>query len=120
MGFSATLICLEYEALARREGRDHVDRGFGAFLPASASQRRAINGDHIGRHSGLCSEPGDEAALEFLGLERRENVAEVIMLGLPSRNGRTQMPELPGIEHLCERIKHLAGLMRIGQIPQMI
>ena len=32
----------EHEALARREGRDRVDRGFGAFLLVGASQRPSM------------------------------------------------------------------------------
>jgi len=130
------------EALARREGRDHMDRGFGAFLPAGALQRLAIDGDHISDRPGQGRDPSDEAALEFLGVKRREDVAEVIMRGsaVAKRSEPTQKIELllpePGDvrerlgsrqhrkqaqqQNLLERIQHLAGLARVGQIPEMI
>jgi hypothetical protein len=57
-----------------------VDRGFRAFLLVGAPQGLAIEGDHISRRPGQWSDPSDEAALEFLGVERREDV-EVIMRG---------------------------------------
>jgi hypothetical protein len=78
LDFSASLVCREYGELARREGRDHMDRGFRAFLLIRASQRLAINGDHIA-DAPVCAAPGDEAASEFLDVELRENAAEVIM-----------------------------------------
>ena len=69
----------EHEALACREGGHHVDRRFCTFLVGGAAQRLAVDGDHIRRHPDQLGDPGDEATLEFRGVERRENVAEVVV-----------------------------------------
>jgi 5,10-methylenetetrahydrofolate reductase len=73
----------EHEALARRERRNHVDRRLGAFLLVGAAQRLAVNGDHIGRRAGQRRHPRNEAALKRFGIERRKNIAEVIVGGRP-------------------------------------
>src|SRR5215472_5950016 len=39
----------------------------------------AVDGDHIGWHTGQRRHPRDEASLELLGVERRQNVAEVVV-----------------------------------------
>src|SRR5271157_3504883 len=49
------------------------------FLVGGAAQRLAVDGDHIRRHPDQLGDPGDEATLEFRGVERRENVAEVVV-----------------------------------------
>jgi hypothetical protein len=120
----------------------HVDRGFRAFLLVGAPQGLAIEGDHISRRPGQCSDPSDEAALEFLGVERREDVAQVIMRGstvakwpeptqkiklllvepgnVDERLGSRQHREQTQKQDLLERIEHLAGLARVRQIPEMI
>jgi hypothetical protein len=69
----------EHQALARRESRHHVDRRFSASLVAGATQRLAVDGDHIRRHADQLGGPGDEATLELRSIERRENVAEVVV-----------------------------------------
>src|SRR5258707_7514262 len=69
----------EYEALARSESGPHVDRGFSASLVGGAAQGLAVDGDHIRRHADQLGDPGDEATLEFRSVERRENVAEVVV-----------------------------------------
>ncbi len=69
----------EHEALARREGRNHVDWRFRAFLLVGSAQRLAVDGDHVRRRGGQRRNPRDEAALEFPGVERRKNIAEVIV-----------------------------------------
>ena len=69
----------EHEALARRKGRNHMDRRFRAFLLVGTAQRLAVDGDHIRRRAGQRRNPSHEAALELLGIERRKNIAEVIM-----------------------------------------
>ena len=71
----------EHEALTRREGGDHVDRRFRAFLLVGAAQRLAIDGNHIRRRAGQRGHPGDEAVLELLGVESGKNVAELIVRG---------------------------------------
>ena len=73
----------EHEALARREGRDHVDRGLRALLLVGAAQRLAVDGDHPVRRAGQRRHPGHEAALELLGIERGKDVAEVIVRWRP-------------------------------------
>jgi hypothetical protein len=41
----------------------------------------AIDGDHIGRRAGQRCHPGNEAALKGLGIERRKDIAKVIVRG---------------------------------------
>jgi len=85
--------------------------------------------------------PGDEAALELLGVEGGEDIAEVVVRRRPVAK-RTEPPQKrqllapeagnideglrPGQhreqtqqQHLVERIHHLAALARVGQIVQI-
>ena len=39
----------------------------------------AIDGDDPGRNPGQRCDPGDEAALELLGIQRGEDIAQVIV-----------------------------------------
>jgi hypothetical protein len=127
----------EHEALACREGRNHMDRRLGAFLLVGAAQRLAVNGDHIGRRAGQRRHPGNEAPLKRLGIERRKNIAEVIVGGRPvtKRSEPAQQIDLllaeprdihEGLrsaqnreqtqqQHLGERINDFAALARIGK-----
>ena len=43
----------------------------------------AVDGDHIRRHADQLGNPGDEATLEFRSVERRENVAKLIVRRRP-------------------------------------
>src|ERR1700685_3924376 len=52
---------------------------FAPYLVGGAAQRLAVDGDHIRRHPDQLGDPGDEATPEFRGVERRENVAEVVV-----------------------------------------
>jgi hypothetical protein len=52
---------------------------FAPCLVGGAAQRLAVDGDYIRRHPDQLGDPGDEATLEFRGVERRENVAEVVV-----------------------------------------
>src|SRR5258708_3388757 len=128
----------EHEALARREGRHHMDRGFSAFLVGGAAQRLTVDGDHIRRHADQLGNPGDEATLEFRSVEGRENVAEVVVRGRPVPERQEPAKKLDLLlaeprdidegfrsgkhceqaqqQHLFERIDHLAALPRIGEI----
>jgi hypothetical protein len=69
----------EHEALARCKGRNHMDRRFRAFLLVGTAKRLAVDGDYIRRRAGQRRNPRHEAALELHGIERRKNIAEVIM-----------------------------------------
>src|ERR1700685_4207672 len=55
----------------------------------AAAQRLAVDGDHIRRHPDQLGDPGDEATLEFRGVERRER-PRWSCDGVPSRNGRNR------------------------------
>jgi len=83
IGFVRHFDLAEDEALARRESGHHVDRRFSASLVGGAAQRLAVDGDHIRRHADQLGDPGDEATLEFRSVERRENVAEVVVRRRP-------------------------------------
>jgi hypothetical protein len=52
-----------------------------ATTPMGALQRLAVDGDEVGRAPGQRRHPADEAALELLGIEHGEEVAQVIMRG---------------------------------------
>ena len=69
----------EHEALACRERRNHVDWGFCTFLLVGPAHRLAVDGNHVRRRAGQPRNPRDEATLEFLGVERRKNIPEVIV-----------------------------------------
>ncbi len=132
----------EDQPLARREGRDHVNRRFRSFLVAGPPRRLAVDGDHLGRSPGLGRNPGDEAALEFLSIQRREDVAQMVVGGCPvaKRPEPPQQLQLlrpetgdigegfrPGQhrqkakqQNLVERIHHLAGLPRVRNIAEIL
>src|SRR5271169_4962605 len=81
LDFSPTLDLAENETLARGECGDDVDRTLEAFLllgglRTGPSHRLAIDGDDFGRNPRLCRDPGDEATLERLGVERGQVVAQ--------------------------------------------
>jgi hypothetical protein len=57
------------QPLAGGEGRNHVDRSLAAPFVTGPAHRLAIDGDHSSRHSAHRGYPGDEAALELLGVE---------------------------------------------------
>src|SRR6185295_8747945 len=102
------------------------------------SRGLAVNGDHLGRRSDQRGDPGNEATLERLGVNRGEDGAQVIVRRRPiaKRPEAAQQRELlrpepgdideglrPGQhreqrqhKHLVERIHHLAALARVRQI----
>ena len=76
----------EHEPLPRCEGRDHVDRELAALSVAGAARGLSIDCDDVAaddleRRAGQARDPGDEAALEGLGVERGEDVAYKIVRG---------------------------------------
>ena len=70
----------------------HVDRRFRALLLMGAVRCLAIDGDDLGRHLGQRRDPGDEAALEGLRVERGENITQMIMCGRAVRYGEPIPP----------------------------
>lgn len=79
VGFFRHFDLPEHEALARRKGRNHVDRSLGTFFLIGAAHRLAVNRNHLSRGSGQRGHPRDEASLEFVGVERGKNVAELVV-----------------------------------------
>ena len=69
----------QHEALARGKGGDHMNGGLAALLARGSARGFAINGDNTCGNARHRADPGDEAALELIGVERREDIAEVIM-----------------------------------------
>ena len=111
-----------------------------ARLLAGAARGLTINGDHLGWRSDQRGDPGDEAPLERLGVNRGEDVTQVIVRRRPiaERPETAQQRELlrepgdidkglgPGQhreqrqhKHLVERIHHLAALARVRQIVKI-
>jgi hypothetical protein len=72
-----------------------MDRGFSAFFVGGAAQHLAVNGDHIHRRAGQLGDPGDEATLEFRGIERSEKISEVVVRRRPiaERQEPAQKPD---------------------------
>ena len=91
---------------------------------------------------GQRGNPGNKAALELLGVERREDIAQVVVRGRaiaetagtgaatssffsPKRAISTKVSAPASTasraqqQHLVERIHHLAGLARIRQVFEM-
>lgn len=109
--------------------------------PPEAMHGFAVDDDHLGRRTGQRGDPGDETALESLGVERRKNVAQLIVRWRPvaERPEAAQKLELPFAElrdigerlrtrqhrqktekqNLVERIDHLAALPMIRQLVEI-
>src|SRR5208337_536912 len=68
----------EYEALARREGRDHVN-GILAALAPRPPRGLSVDGDDVERSFGQRADPGYETLPESLGVERGENIAQMVV-----------------------------------------
>ena len=56
-----------------------MDWRLRAFLLIGSAQRLTINGNHIRGRAGQRRDPSDEAALELQSVERRKDIAEVIV-----------------------------------------
>lgn len=69
----------KHKALACSEGRNHVNGRFRPLLLVGAPRSLAVNGDHFPPRSGQRRNPGDETTLKLPGVERGENIAQVIM-----------------------------------------
>jgi hypothetical protein len=50
-----------------------------AVLLIGSAQRLTIHGNHIRGRAGQRRHPSDKAVLEFLSVERRKDIAEVIV-----------------------------------------
>ena len=114
-----------------------MNGGLPALLASGPAHSLAIDGDNTCGNARHCGDPGDEAALELLGIQRREDIAEVIMRrrAILERAEPTEQRELLGAEkrdlseafrasqhrqqtqqqNLVERIGHLAKLARVPQ-----
>ena len=79
VGLLGHLDLSEHEALACGKGRDHVDRRLAGPLLERAAHRLAIDGDDVRRRASQRGDPAGKALLELLGVERGEDVAEVIV-----------------------------------------
>ena len=79
VGLPGHLDLTEHQTLTRREGRDHMDGG-RAFRPVMrTAQRLAVDGNHTLWQAGDCANPGGETMLEHLCIERRQDIAEVVV-----------------------------------------
>src|SRR3954451_20491370 len=135
--FSATLT---WPSTRRwREGGNPMDGGLPALFLIRPAHRLAVDRDHSCRNAGQGRHPGDETLLEFLGVERGEDVAELIVRRRAIRKPPepAQKVELPRPDagdvhealssrqqaqhhHLIEGVDHLATLPRVRQRPEMI
>jgi hypothetical protein len=122
-----------------------VDRRFRALpalLVTGPPHRLAVDGDHLGGNPGPRRNPADEAALEFLRIQRSEDVAEMVVGRRPvaKRQKAPQQLQLLGPEpgdigeglrpgqhrqqaqqkNLIQRIHHLAGLSRVRKIIKIL
>ncbi len=77
-----------------------MERRLAARLLIESAHGLAVDGDHLSRRTGQRGDPGDETALENLGVERRENVAQLIVRWRPvaERPEAAQEFELPFAE----------------------
>jgi len=107
-----------------------------------SARRLAVDGDHVGWHTCQRRHPRHEASLELLGVERRQNVAEVVAArrSVAKRAEPPQQLEFllaepgdvsdrlrPGkhcqkaqAQHLVQRIRHFAALSRVRQILEIV
>ncbi len=69
----------EMEALACRKGGNHVDWRVALPLLAGPPGGLALDGDDPLGGSGQCGYPGDEAALELLGVQHGEDIAKMVV-----------------------------------------
>jgi hypothetical protein len=137
VGIVRDLHLAQHEALAGCEGRNHVDQRRRVLLAPGPPRRLAIDGNQPLRRSGLCRDPGDEAALELLGSEHCKDIAEMTVRRrailervdaaqhlelLEAQRGEIDEGFRPGQHRkqadkqaLVERLYHLALLARMLQ-----
>jgi hypothetical protein len=58
-----------------------MDCRFRPLLVGGPPHRLAVDGDHISRSTGQRGDPGDEAVLEPFRVQRRKDVAQMIVGG---------------------------------------
>jgi hypothetical protein len=141
IGLLRHLDLTEHEALARGEGGNHMNGGLRALLVAGSAHGLAIDRNHPRGNPRYRGHPGDEAALERIGVQSGEDVAEVIMgwRAILERAEPAEQSQLPGAEegdlrealspgqhaeqtqkqHLVERIGHLAALARVPKVLEI-
>src|ERR1700690_4153629 len=118
-----------------------MNGGFSS-LSARSAHRLAVDRHHALRNADQRGDPGHEAALEVLRVERGEDVAEMVVRwrtveewpeasqklqfhvakpgDIDEGFGPGQHREQRQQEHLIERIRDLAALTRIRHILEMI
>jgi hypothetical protein len=136
----------ENQTLSRGESRHDVDRTLEILLllrglRTGPAHGLTVDGDHFGRNPRLRRDPGDEATLEGLGVQRGENVTEVIVRRRsilerseaseqsqfqPAESGDVGDRLRPGYEgeqaqqqNLVQRIFDLAALSGVRQILEI-
>jgi hypothetical protein len=141
VGLFRHLHLTQHEALTGGERGDHVDRRVAAVLSTGPPQGLAVDGKHPLRRSGQCRDPGDEASLELLGVEHRQDVAEMVVrwCAVLERTEATQKLAFLAAEQgdidkclgpgqhgeqaeqqdLVERVGHLALLARVLQVLEI-
>src|SRR5215831_965774 len=83
----------EREALARREGRHHMDRGFAAFLVGGTAQRLAVEGDHIHRYAYQLATQATKRRWNSVASRVAKMSPRWSCDGVPSWNGRKPAPQ---------------------------
>jgi hypothetical protein len=129
----------EHQTLAGGEGGNHVDGGFaGALGPAHGL---AIDGNHAGWNAGQRGNPCDKAPLKLIGVQHRQDVAEVAVVRrtilerteaakkcqlLDPEQGDLGESFAPGKhaeqaqqQDLIERVGHLPLLARVVEVFEM-
>ena len=146
VGFFSHRDLTENETLARGESRHDVDRTLGVHLllgglRAGPAPGLAVDRDQFGRNSGQRRDPGDKATPERLGVERGQDVAQVVVRrrsvleGSEASEKGQLVPAEPGYirdrlrpgddgeqaqqQNLIERIFDLAALPNVRQISEI-
>src|SRR5208337_249481 len=110
-------------------------------LAAGPAHGLAIDGDHPGRNAGQRGDPGDEATLELVGVQHRQNIAQVTVVrcaiferaeaaekrkfldaeqgDLGESLGTGQYGEQAQEPYLIERIRNLPLLARVMEVLEM-
>jgi len=139
IGLVGHLHLTQHQALAGGEGRDHVDGVFGHAF--GAAHGLAVDGHHPFGDPDQGGHPGHEATLERLGVERGQDVAQVIVGrrarckgAKPSQQSELLVAEAGDVgdrlcpsqqrqkakqQHLVQGIQHRPRLPRVRQIVEI-
>ena len=139
IGFFGHFDLTEHETLAGGEGGNHIDGSFAAVL--GSAHGLAIDGDRPGWNTGQRSHRCDESPLEPVGVQHRQDIAQVTMVRraiferaeaakqcelLDAEQGDLSESLDPGKyphqtqeQNLIERVSHLPLLARVVEVPEM-